>query len=135
MKIVGVCNEVGASLPINDSEGWASVFLPAHDTVQFNHPGASQIFAVQYQALHPVLKDSGDKLLEQPIHIPAVLIDLLKMKVALTLISPMAGQEHSLKAQVLEASYEGKMDMLERKNEVGDLGISTNIKLHLRGYP
>lgn len=135
VKIVGVCNEIGAPLPINDAEGWASVFLPAHDTVQFNHPGASQVFAVQYQALHPVLADDGEQIMEQPIHIPAVLIDLLKMKVALTLISPMAGQEHSLKAQVLESGYESKMDMLERKNEVGDLGTSTNIKLHLRGYP
>ncbi len=135
VKIVGVCNEIGAPLPINDSEGWASVFLPSHDVVQFNHPAANQVFFVQYQALHPPVADSGAGFLDQEIRVPPILIDLLKLKVAHTIISPMAGQDHSIKAQVLEATYEGKLDELQRKNEVGDLGTSTNIKLHLRGYP
>ncbi len=135
VRITGVCNEIGKALPVNDAEGWASVFLPSHDVVQFNHPGAGQVFTVQYQALHPLVQDSGEGFLDQEILVPAVLIELLKLKVAHTLISPMSGQDHLAKAQYLEATYEGKLDLLERKNEVGDTGVSTNIKLHLRGYP
>lgn len=135
VKIVSVTNEIGLQLPINDVEDWASVFLPTQDTVQFNHPGAGQVFFVQYQALHPVVKDAGDGILEQDIHIPEALIELLRMKVAYNLISPMAGQEFSIRAQMLDASYESKLAMVVTQNDVSDQGVSTNTKLHKRGYP
>lgn len=135
VKIVGVCNEVGDPLPVNDAEQWASVFIPTFDTVQFNHPGADQVFSVQYQALHPKLLTTGDGYLDQVIRIPSVLSDMVKIKTAYTLISPMGGQEHSLKAQALEGAYESRHAGLVLKNDVGDTGVNTNIKAMLRGFP
>lgn len=135
VKIVGVTNEVGDPLPVNDAEQWASVFLPAFDTVQFNHPGANQVFSVQYQALHPKLVSSGEGYLDQPIRVPAVLMDMVRLKTAATILAPMGGQQETLKAQSLDAAYEGRHTSLTFKNDVGDTGISTNVKLMQRGYP
>lgn len=135
VKILSVSNEVGDPLPVNDAEQWASVFLPSFDTVQFNHPGANQVFAVQYQALHAKLLTSGDGYLDQEIRVPSVLMDMVKLKTAFTLISPMGGQDQTAKAQMLEASYEARHSSLVLKNDVGDTGVNTNIKAMLRGFP
>lgn len=135
VKVLGVTNEVGDPLPINDAEQWASVFFPAFDTVQFNHPGAGQVFSVQYQALHDVLKTSGDGYLDQEIRIPAVLEDMVKIRTAYNIIAPMGGQDQTIKAQALDAMYEGRHTSLVLNNDAGDTGVSTNIKLLLRGYP
>lgn len=135
VKVLGVSNEVGDPLPMNDAEQWASVFLPAFDTVQFNHPGAKQIFSVQYQALHPKLVASGEGYLDQVLRVPTILLDMVKLKTASTLLAPMGGQNETLKAQSLDAKYEARHTSLVFKNEIGDTSISTNVKLMLRGYP
>lgn len=135
VKVLGVCNEIGDPLPMNDAEQWASVFLPAFDTVQFNHPGAKQIFAVQYQALHPKLVATGDGYLDQILRVPSVLMDMVRIKTASTLLAPMGGQNETLKAQALEANYEARHTSLVFKNDVGDTGVHTNVKAMLRGYP
>lgn len=135
VKVLGVCNEVGDPLPVNDAEQWASVFIPAFDTIQFNHPGAQQVFSVQYQALHPKLVTAGAGYLEQEVRVPSVLMDMVKLKTAANILAPMGGQEHSLKAQALEAAYEGRHLSLVLKNDVGDTGINTNVKMMHRGYP
>lgn len=135
VKVVGVTNEVGDPLPMNDAEQWASVFLPTFDSVQFNHPGAKQVFSVQYQALHEKLASSGNGYLGQRIRIPPVLSDMVKLKTAAVILSPMGGQDQTIKAQALEAGYEARHTSLVLKNDVGDTGISTNVKVMLRGYP
>lgn len=135
VKVLCVSNEIGDPLPVNDAEQWASVFLPAFDTVQFNHPGAKQVFSVQYQALHPKLVVEGDKYLDQVLRVPPVLMDMVKLKTASTLLAPMGGQNETLKAQALEAKYEARHTSLVLKNDVGDTGVHTNVKAMLRGYP
>ena len=135
VKVMGVCNEVGDPLPMNDAEQWASVFLPSFDSVQFNHPGADQVFMVQYQALHPKLVAEGENYLNQEIRVPPVLLDMVKLKTASCVLSPMGGQTETLKAQSLEASYEARHNSLVLKNDVGDTGVNTNVKAMLRGYP
>lgn len=135
VKVLGVTNEVGDPLPVNDAEQWASVFLPTFDSVQFNHPGANQVFSVQYQALHPKLVTSGSDYLNQEIRVPAVLMDMVRLKTASTLLAPMGGQTETLKAQSLEANYEARHTSLVFKNEIGDTGINTNVKLMRRGFP
>ena len=135
VKVLGVVNEVGAPLPINDPDQWASVFLPSFDTVQFNHPGSGQVFSVLYQALHPDLATEGEGYLDQELRIPPVLMDMVRAKTASTILAPMGGQDHSLKAQVLEAAYEARHTSLVNKNEVGDTSASTNVKLMLRQFP
>ena len=138
VKILGVTNEVGDPLPMNDSQQWASVFTPQFDTLQLNHVGYDQVFSVSYQALHAELLEATtdpDAFLEQEIFIPSILEDLLRIKVAHCIFSAMSGQEYSTKAQVLEATYEMKYTAIDQNNLVGDAGLSTNVKLHLRGFP
>lgn len=138
VKILGVTNEVGDTLPMNDTEQWASVFTPQFDTVQLTHVGDSQVFSVSYQALHAELLETvADPvaLLDQDVIIPSILEDMLRIKVAHGIFSAMSGQEYSLKAQVLEATYEMKYTAVDQNNLVGDAGLSTNVKLHLRGFP
>lgn len=135
VKVLGVLNEVGDPLPMNNDQQWASVYIPTFDSVQFNHPGASQVFAVQYQALHPKLVTSGSTYLDQELRVPPVLMDMVKLKAASNVLSPMGGQTETLKAQSLDASYEARHASLVFKNDVGDTGIDTNVKGMLRGYP
>lgn len=135
VKVIGVTNEVGDPLPMNDADQWASIFLPTFDSVQFNHPGFKQVFSVQYQALHPKLVATGPDYLDQPIRVPAVLMDMVKLKVASTLLAPMGGQDQTLKAQALDAAYEARHTSLVLKNDIGDTGINTNVKAMRRGYP
>lgn len=135
VKVLGVTNEVGDPLPVNDAEQWASVFLPSFDSVQFNHPGFKQVFSVQYQALHPKLSTSGTGYLDQEVRVPSVLMDMVKLKTASSLLAPMGGQDQTLKAQALDAAYEARHTSVVFKNDVGDTGISTNVKAMLRGYP
>lgn len=135
VKVLGVTNEVGDPLPMNDAQQWASIFLPSFDSVQFNHPGAKQVFSVQYQALHAKLFTSGDGYLNQEIRVPPVLMDMVKLKTAATILAPMGGQTESTKSQMLDASYEARHNSLVLKNDVGDTGVNTNVKAMLRGYP
>lgn len=135
VKILGVTNEVGDPLPMNDSEQWASVFTPKHDTLQLTHPGYSQMFAVTYQALHPEILASGEGFLDQEIRIPSILETALRMKIALPIFSSMSGQEYSVKSQQLEAAYENRLIEIEQKNLIADSVVPTNVKLMRRGFP
>lgn len=134
VKILGVTNERGDPLPMNDAEQWASVFTPHFDAVQFNHPGYNQVFLVQYQALHPVLKSDGEGYLDQKILVPSVMLEMLRIKTAANIYSPMSGQEYAAKTQALEAAYEMRHNDILQRNQVGDSGVNTNIKLHRRGF-
>lgn len=135
VKVLGVTNEVGDPLPMNDAEQYASIFLPTFDSVQFNHPGAKQVFSVQYQALHAKLATSGDGYLNQEIRVPPILMDMVRLKAAASILAPMGGQTETSKAQGLEASYEARHNSLVLKNDVGDTGVNTNVKAMRRGYP
>lgn len=135
VKVMLVSNEVGDILPLNDAEQWASVFTPHFDAVQLTHVGSGQVFSVTYQALHPKLLTTGEDVLEQDIRVPSLLEDMLCLKVAHGIFSPMSGQEFTLKAQQLENAYESRIIELDQKNLLMDAGMSTNVKLHLRGFP
>ena len=135
VKILSVTNEVGATLPMNDLEQWASVFTPKHDTLQLTHPGSDQMFAVTYQALHPEILATGEGFLDQEIRIPTILETALRMKVALPIFSSMSGQEYSVKSQQLEAAYESRLVEVKQENLISDSVVPTNVKLMRRGFP
>lgn len=138
VKILGVANEIGNALPMNDGNQWASVFTPAYDTLQLNHVGYDQAFFVTYQALHPELAyavEGNNEHLNQEIQVPPVLEDLLRARVALAIFSPMGGQDGNNRAEALTAFCEGRFAELKLDNSVGDSGVDTNVKLMLRGFP
>lgn len=135
VKILSVTNEVGDTLPMNDAEQWASVFTPHYDSVQLTHVGYDQVFGVSYQALHPTILFEVDGYLDQEISIPPIFEIPLRTKVALTIFGAMSGQEYSTKAQQLEMAYEARLAEIEQKNPIADLGMASNVKLLLRGFP
>lgn len=138
VKVLYVRNEAGVILPLNDAEQWASVFTPHVDSVQLTHPGAGQVFFVGYQALHPEILTEvpeGQSLLNQEIRIPILFEEVLRTKIAQGIFSAMSGQDMSLKAQTLEATYEGKLTEIDQKNLIGDSTQDTNVKIYRRGFP
>lgn len=136
VRILSVTNEVGDPLPLNDPEQWAAVFTPYYDAVQFTHPSDNQIFTVQYQALHPKLAlEPTESMMQQQIMLPPVLEELLVLGTASRVIAPIGGQTQTLRAQYLDTAYESKLTFAQLRNDVGDTGTATNVKLMLRGYP
>lgn len=138
VRVLEVRNEVGNALPLNDAEQYASVFTPYYDTIQFTHPGADQVFAVRYQSLHPTVVSTADKpedVLNQNINLPPIFWEILRLRIASGIFAGMSGQEYSVKAQALQASYESKYAEIEQKNLAGDSGQDTNVKIYHRGFP
>lgn len=133
VKILQVNNEIGCPLPLNDPELCHSVFTPHFDTVQFTHTDGAPVYSVMYQALHPKLVMDGD-VLNQEVMVPSVLEGMLCTKVASNILTPMGGQEFTIQAQHLEASYETMMAEVEQRNLALDIGISSNFKLTRRGF-
>lgn len=138
IKVLRVTNEVGATLPLNDPEQWASVFTPHYDSIQLTHPGDQQVFSVSYQASHPELNDvpaAGVDLLAQEVSVPPIFEKVLRTAITLAIFSSMSGQEYSVKSQQLAASYEAQCREIEDKNLIGNTAISSNVKLINRRFP
>ena len=142
IKILSVTNEIGQTLPLNDTEQYASVFTPRHDTLQITHPGFSQAFSITYQSAHPLLLEpneyeEGDfegDVLDQEVTIPPTLEEALLKKVAEKVYSPMSGQDMTNKAAALGVQFETICREIEEKNLLGESNPSTNVKLYRRGF-
>lgn len=137
IRILGVTNEVGQELPLNDAEQWASVFTPSFNTIQLTHVGYEQVFEISYQASHPrleVMKELEDTL-NQEVSIPFQLKEALSIKVAIDFFSAMAGQEESNKTQVLISKFENICAQMANENFLSTSDVSTNVKLLRRGFP
>jgi len=132
IKIIGVTNEVGSSLPLNDAEQWASVFTPSYNVIQLTHPGACQVFEIAYQASHPVLSIDN---LEESIEVTPTIKELLSMMVAREYFSNMSGQEITNKYQMLDMKINEILTTMKTDNLLNMSDVVTNVKLHRRGFP
>lgn len=137
VKIIGVRNEVGDQLPMNDSIAWASVFTPSYNVVQLTHPYIGQAFEVSYQALHPklVIKEHLNDTLDQEISLAPPLKEVFFAKIGAKFFSGMSGQEASAKSQELTMKYEKGCDDIMLKDSINESYVNTNTKILLRGFP
>jgi len=135
VSILGVRNEEGIALPLNDSEQYASVFTPQFDTIQLTHVGFDQVFFVEYQARHGILLGSDSEGYQnQLIDLPIALENALRYKVASYIFSSMSGQEYGTKVQEFDSKYEAQCHGLEERGLTCSTPSSTNVKLHRRGF-
>jgi len=136
IRILGVKNEVGEDLPLNNNTEWASVFTPSNNVLQLTHPYTGQAFEVRYQAKHEklVFKDKAQAL-ELDIDLPLPLVEPLLIKVASNYYSSMSGQNVTNKSQELTMEYERLCDNASMFNYVGDSVITTDYKLKNRQFP
>lgn len=134
IKILGVTNERGDPLPLNDAEQWASVFTPSYNELQLNHVGDEQVFNVTYQASHPKLS-SEDGWLVQEIEIPPITENLLRTLVSYKFYDGMSGQDNSTKAQSHMTKYEYLCTEIDFKGHLNNSAMSSNVKLMHRGFP
>lgn len=132
IRILGVTNEIGDPLPINDPEQWASVFTPSFNVLQLTHPGYCQVFEVTYQASHEVLDKNS---LEEELNLPKQILDLLAQMIAKEYFSGMSGQEITNKTQALEMKINETIVRMETENLLNTSDVTTNTKLHKRGFP
>lgn len=137
INILWVKNESGDELPINDPEQYASVYTPQVNCLQITHPGFNQVYFVGYKASHTLLtydEENIEEALEQEIQIPKALEIALRYKIASGIFSSMGGQDYTPKAQELEAKYVAACMEIEEQNLIGHPSMSTNVKLHRRGF-
>lgn len=137
LKILEVTNEVGAPLPLNDPEQWASVFTPQYNVLQLTHPGCGQIFSVIYQAAPEVLRadlECDQDILDQEFLIPLALEGALTAYIGSEVFSSMAGQESNMKSQELKEKYLEICSEVERKDLTSEYNTITNVKLYRRGF-
>lgn len=141
IKILGITNERGDPLPMNDAEQWASVFTPMFDTVELTHPGSCQIFEVCYTTTHnqlELIRDTEvtdyEATLDQEIYLPPVLHEALRLLVAKKIFSGMSGQDSTSKTQELTATLQSMFMDIQTKNLLLDSVTSTNIKFTRRGF-
>lgn len=137
IKIIGVKNEIGADLPLNNSNEWASVFTPSYNVVQITHPYYGQAFQISYQASHPklILKENLDETLSQEISLAPPLLEVLFVRIAAKYFGGMSGQESTSKSQELTMKYEQKCEEIFNMNQLGDSENITNVKNRYRGFP
>lgn len=138
VKILSVFNEIGQELPINDSDQYASVFIPEYDILEIMHPSDDNAFSVIYQCpLDPLFYNDGsnnEEFMDQILRIPFALRGAFRSLVGYHLFSSMGGQEFGQIAQNFMMRYEQLCFEVESKNSLGDTAISTGTKLEARGF-
>lgn len=137
LYITNVTNEIGKSLPINDREAFASVFIPSYNVIQLTHVGYNQIFNITYRASHPIINLVGSSIedtLNQEINLPSILRDLLLKKVASIYYSSMGGSDNNNTAQKLEGEYQLKLNNIIINNTLGVSDLPTNVKANRKGF-
>ncbi len=138
IEIQSVYNEGGQELPINNPEQYASVFTPRSDLLQLTHVGFSQAFFIVYRAKPDVLywdSNQEEESEKQEIHIPAALENILRYRIAADILGAMNGQEYLSRSQFFDAKYDSSCIELEERGGLGHKTMSTNVKLHRRGFP
>lgn len=134
VRITQVYNEVGAPLPMNDSEQWASVFTKSFDSLQINHPSNESAFSVTYRANHPKIPLDTADLASVQIELPVPYEEALMYYVASRVYTNMGAPEHLTKGQIFMGKYEAKCLFIQ-ENDIAQSSVSnTNIKPFLRGW-
>lgn len=134
LKIVQVYNELGAPLPMNDAEQWASVFVIGSNGLQINHPSNEDVFSVLYRANHPTIPVNTTELDKVDIALPDTCLEALLCYVAGRVLVNMGAETHIAKGQVLLGKFETICAFLLQEGMFNSGFTATNIKPHLRGW-
>lgn len=115
LQIEYVMDSSRNDLGLNDRRNVTSWFTLEPDVLTMDYPVAGDIYFVQYRAAHaPVIEGEDYEL--QEINVPPALINTLVTKTILELYTTMGTETAIMKAQELEAKYNGLLAEHEALN-------------------
>lgn len=131
LRILEVYDEAGEQLVLNDPTGLGQIYAPNPTTLQIVQPVSENTYFVLYQARHTKLVPDD---LEQEIELPEILMPALEAHVAYLIMSPMNGQEHSMKAAEHYAKYNMVCEEVIEKDLVSTSIVEHSTKMQDRGW-
>lgn len=131
IKILGVFDQYGHEIHMNDEGSHYSVFTPRVDTLQVPEPKDGEPLFLIYQAKHPKLDPS---VTTTTIDIPSILEQALVNYVASEVFSNMNGQENLVKAKDLMDKYTITCGEVLQEDLVNSSVSQTSKKFHERGF-
>lgn len=99
------------NITLNDTTSTSAVRLLSFDTLQFDKPVAGQRLMLELQMEHPKLLTPADE--NQRIEVPPMLVEALHLKIAAGIYGSMNGQENVGKSSLLDAQFEGLVQLIE----------------------
>lgn len=133
-KILGIFNEQGEEIPMNDPGNPESLYTPNSASLLVPMPVTGDVYHLLYQAKHPKIISAIPVNLAQDILLPEILVPALEAHVAYQVLSPMNGQEQAVKAAEHLARYEMLCLEAETKDQVTTSLVQTHTKLDDRGF-
>lgn len=131
LRIFDVYDNKGTKLELNDPIGTGPVYTPNPTTLQIVEPVTGNTYFAMYQARHPKVIAED---LAQEIELPDVLMTALEAYVAHCIMSPMNGQEHTMKAAEHYAAYDMFCEDVLAKDLISTSLNSDTEKLYDRGF-
>jgi hypothetical protein len=131
IKVMQVLDEHSCDIPLNDLEDVNSIYTPQPNLIQIPKPVAGKIYAVEYQAAHPLL---GLDDACQEIDLPLVLHGALKAYIGYKVYSHMNGPENSAKAAEYMGLYEKICGDVIANDTVSQSTSKTTVKFDKRGF-
>ena len=131
IKLLSVLDEKGNEIPVNDTEEYTSIYTPQPNLIQVPLPVEGRIFAMSYQARHPML-DYVEGC--QEIDLPFVLEPALTAFIASKVFSHMNGQENAAKGQEHMNTFEGVCAQVIDQDLVSQGAPTTLTKFNKRGF-
>ncbi len=140
IKILGVFNSLGESLPLNDDAQMFSVFTPQTTVLQVPQPtyrhhfpssvSCEHFLSVSYQARHPKLLGE----LQEEVCIPDIILGALTSYIAYKVFSHMNTLDSTAKAQEYLGMYESICSEATEKDLVNSSISTSNQRFHERGW-
>ena len=131
IKILGVYDERGVKVPLNDRNDPLSIFTSETDVLSVTDLYLGTYLSVLYQASHPILNHNN---LEQNINIPSYLVQTLCDYVASKVYGAMNGVANMRRSQEYMGAYENALFNVK----IDDIAItsrtSTNTKFEQKGF-
>lgn len=132
IKVLSVFDPYGRKLPLNDREHVASVFTTQSNVLQVPHTEDGKTLAVEYQAKHPTLPETGyeDTLIE----LPECLHAALRAHIAWKVFMHMNTQECTAKGQEHAMNFEMLCQEAVDLDLVSTSSSTTNTRFEKRGF-
>lgn len=131
LSIMGVYNEAGCELPLNDSNKCNSVFTVGLDTLQIPRPSDTEPLAVLYRTFPEELDETGD--ITQEVELPAPYRQALIMFIVAKCHLSRAHMDSEMKEQSYLAKYYAEIEL--QKSQGHFISDATScIRLGKRGF-
>jgi hypothetical protein len=131
LQIVDVANELGCSLPLNNSNECNSLFTPKYNVIQNPCPVDGNTIIVIYRAAPELLTVSCDA--DQELDLPVTFLEPLLYFVAYRIKAARPDQESLIESNSYFNKYLAGLDLIKAQGLYASFN-TTNLKLIQRGF-